>query len=913
MLSYDSVETGGNFSQIEKAVLRAKKEWEATFDAVPEMLILTNSENRIARCNRAAKDFLQFDYIDLIGKPITDFFPEVMEADEHGMEVRLSQDYGWYRVYGVPVNLGGSTVNRVYLFQDVSQIKRSEEQILYQKQYFESLVQYSPVAIVTLDLQGNILQCNPAFETLFGYSRSEVFGMNLDSLIAPDEPVSATRNTSQALEGISVKEFSRRRRKDGSLVEVEIRGVPIIVEGQKLGVLGMYHDITELVEARKAAEAADRAKSEFLANMSHEIRTPMNGIIGMLDLMDGTALTAEQKDYLDTARESADSLLSLLNDILDFARIEAGQLSLENIDFDLRSIVEGVTRSLMNRAEAKGLEMACMIYRDVPTMLRGDPNRIRQVLVNLVGNAIKFTSQGEIIIRVQKLENRPNSAKLHFSVSDTGIGIPKERQKAIFERFVQVDGTTTRKYGGSGLGLAICSQIVQLMGGEIGLESQEEKGSTFWFDLLLEKQPHQKENQQAVPQELVKLPVLVVDDNHTNRVVLDKMVSGFGCRVSLVDNGKDAVELLLNASKCGRSFGLVLLDMQMPEMDGMQTLAMIKKNPAIADIPVVILTSMGQQHNQEQLTAMGCAGYLAKPVRQQELFNLLLTVLGKETQPMKSPQRTVPVPAQKEIGQKQLHILLVEDNPINQKLALRILEKSGYQVTLVENGQQALQAFENGHYDLALMDVQMPVLDGYETTRMIRAREKAGEHLPIIAMTAAAMNGDRERCLAAGMDEYLSKPLNVDEVFALLKRYEENQHLDSGQPNKEEIMEEIIDVKTALPRFGDDLSILYEFLGRFIDHARETCSKMESAYRRGDVQQLHFLAHSLKGAAANFEAVKLRETALELEELTHNNSTVGAYALIEEIKALIPEVEEFYLAHRFDAVKKSDITESTGD
>lgn len=910
MLSYDAVETKKSFNQIEKAVLRAKKEWEATFDAVPEMLILTNSEGRISRCNRATAAFLQKKYSELIGRTISEFFPEIFEANENGMEVHLSQKTGWYRVYSVPVSLGTMTGNRVFLFQDISHIKHGEDETLKQKQYFEALVRFSPVAIVTLDLQGNILQCNPSFEELFGYSSSEVAGCNLDELIAPDVALSASRYTEQALDGVPVKEFSQRRRKDGSNVEVEILGVPVFVDGNKLGVLGMYHDITELVEARKAAEAADNTKSEFLANMSHEIRTPMNGILGMLDLLEGTTLDEVQKEYLVTAKESADALLSLLNDVLDYTKIESGQLHVENIEFDLRSLVEEIARSLVSRADAKNLEMACMIYRDVPTQLRGDPTRLRQVLVNLIGNAVKFTPKGEVIIRVQKLEETAHGAAMRFSVTDTGIGIPKDRQQAIFDRFVQVDGSTTRKFGGSGLGLAISAQIVHMLGGEIGLESEPGNGSTFWFDLIFEKQELKAEKPLALPRELVDLPVLVVDDNRTNRVILEKVMTGFGCYVSLADSGATAIEKINDAVKHKFPFGVVLMDLQMPEMDGIQTLQQIRKSPAIADTPVVILTSMGKHNDQQLLSELGCEGWLSKPVRQKELYDTLLAVMEKRNAQRMARKMSENLDLH-DSRPAALHILVVDDNPINQKLALRILEKEGYAVKLAENGQQALQALQDAHFDLVLMDVQMPVLDGYETTRMIRIREAEAEHLPIIAMTASDLPGDRSRCLASGMDGFLSKPLNVDEVLETLKKFYKRTGLPhdviAGERKEQRSGDDdVMDIGLALPRFGDDIAILYEFLGRFIEQARETCARMEAAFKCGDVQQLHHLSHSLKGAAANFEAREIRNAARELEELTASNSTVGAYALINLIKNLIPQLEAYYLDHRYDPLLKSN-------
>lgn len=911
MISYDAVEIKNSYDQIEKAVIQAKREWEATFDAVPEALIITNSEGRISRCNRSASILLQKKSSDLIGRLITELLPEVYELNEHGKEIKLSLNSSWYRAYSMPITLGTITGNRVFLLQDISQIRASEDRLQSQKHYFEAIVQNSPVAIVTIDMEGDILQCNPAFEMLFGYSGSEIAGCNLDKLIAPGEISLAGQYTSQALEGGSIKKYERRRRKDGSLVEVEIRGVPVVVENQKLGVMGMYHDITDLVSARKSAEVADRVKSQFLANMSHEIRTPMNGIIGMLDLLARTQVDGEQAEYIETARQSAQSLLLLMDNILDYTNLDAGKISLDQVKYDLRSVVENVQRSLENSAAEKSLDFTCKVYRDVPNLLVGDPHRLQQVLWNLTENAVKFTSKGEVALRVQKLEETSHGTVIRFSVNDTGIGISAEQKKGIFDRFVQVDGSTTRAHGGSGLGLAISAQLVHLMGGKIELKSNPGEGSTFWFDLTFEKIDMDEETNRAEAIELDRPSVLVICDDPVCQITLEKMLDDYGCQVTLVDKGITALEKLEAAAGRHHPFGLILMELQKAELNGKMLLPLLRQNPCIAETPLYLIADSIHSEDPKRLKTLGCAGLLTKPILQKDLETVLQSRFGKRNEnPLPNPRPSIPA-AQPDAGKKDLHILLVEDNPINQKLALRLLQKAGYSVDVASNGREALEVLKENSEDLVLMDVQMPVLDGLEATRWIRCNEKNGEHLPIIAMTADGSAQDRDQCRMAGMDDYLSKPLDVDLVFKTLKRYENKMEIALekalAQPSKTEV-EEILDIETALPRFGDDLSIFYEFLGRFIENAKETCSKMESAYQSGDVQQLHFLSHSLKGSSANFEIKKIRENARQIEELTGSNSTVGAFALINEINAAIPLVEEYYRSHQLSTEVSSTVT-----
>ena len=621
--------------RIENIISRAKKEWEAIFDAVSDLILLTDGDGVIVRCNLAAARGLNTTFQNLIGKPVDEvFFGQDGQASLRqsvGRQIVFPTLKGWYDVSTYDLKREDGSDGCIFVIRDVTERVIGEQEIDRQKKFFESLFETSPVAIVTLDLEQNVVTCNPGFEKLFGYQRAEVTGKRIDELVVPESQFTEAMDYSkQVVTGGEVHAFTQRKTKDGRLVDVELYGVSVNIGGKRIGALGLYHDITDLQRARKAAEAADKAKSEFLANMSHEIRTPMNGVIGMLELLQGTEMDTEQQDYLETARQSADALLSLLNDILDFSKIEAGRLTLEKIAFDLRTTVEGVASVMAQRAETKKLELACMIYHNVPSRLSGDPGRLRQVLANLVGNAVKFTDEGEVVIRVMLEEEDDESASLLFTVNDTGIGIPKDRLDAIFERFIQVDSSTTRQYGGSGLGLAISKQLVTMMEGNVGVESEFGKGSTFWFTARFKKLPAQEGTGEVEMVDLEEMRVLGVDDNQTNRVIVQKMLQNFGCRTDTAERGREAVAALLNAVEQDDPYRLVLLDMQMPEMDGEQTLKAIKADPRTRDVDVIILTSMGMRGDAARLEAIGCDGYLVKPVKQSQLKDAVQAVLSSK-------------------------------------------------------------------------------------------------------------------------------------------------------------------------------------------------------------------------------------------------------------------------------------------
>ena len=619
-------------------------------------------------------------------------------------------------------------------------------------------------AIIVIDKGGKIRFVNPAAETLLGRSAEELLYTSLDF------PLIVGQSTETEIARVT-----------GEPVVTEVRAVETLWEGEA-ACLASLRDITArkqaeaaLQQAKEVAEAADQAKSEFLANMSHEIRTPMNGIIGMTGLLFDTALTPEQREYAETVETCAKSLLGIVEDVLNFSTMEAGTFDLDLLDFNLQTTLADVRDQFASMAQEKDLELTFDLSPTAPTVLRGDPGCVRQVLGNLIGNACKFTEQGEITVRVGLESETDTHATLRFAISDTGIGIPADRLNRLFQAFSQVDGSSTRKYGGAGLGLALSKRLVELMGGRIGVESQPGQGSTFWFTASFDKQDQDvlEKLAHARRDDLAGLSALIVDGNNTNRTILRHQLSGWDIKAHTAKDAAQALEMLTTAVQENRPYDLAVLDWSMPDMDGLTLAQTIRTNPALAGIRLVMLTSVGQRGSGKRVRQAGIQAYLTKPVLEFQLYECLRTVMG---QPAPSGSTTDSVLITRhtlsEIQQQaSSRILVAEDNQVNQKLIVRLVEKLGFQTDIATNGQEALEALNKTLYAAVLMDCQMPELDGFQATAQIREHEKeTGAHMPIIALTGLDMEGDRERCLAAGMDDYISKPLNPDKLKAVLTR-----------------------------------------------------------------------------------------------------------------------------------------------
>ena len=644
---------------------------------------------------------------------------------------------------------------------------------------YRQIIETALDAVVGMDANGRIVDWNARAAITFGWLREEVIGKRLSDTIIPELYREAhERGLRRFLDSGEGRILNTRielvaLRRDGLEFPVELT-VSHLKAGAGHFFAAFIRDITEqkraeraLRDAKEAAEAASEAKSTFLATMSHEIRTPMNGILGMTELVLDTELTREQRESLGLVRLSAESLLTVINDILDFSKIEAGKMELEPIPFDLREALGETMKGLGIRADQKGLELVYEVQPEVPEALQGDPGRIRQIVINLVGNAIKFTERGEVFVKVTEEPRQADETHLHFTVKDTGAGIPLDKQEKIFEAFSQADGTMARRYGGTGLGLAICTKLVDMMGGKIWVESQLGQGSAFHFTVRLsvQKTPLAK----AVPlqpQQLRDLHALIVDDNLTNRRVLHGMLSRWGMKPTAVDGGRSALQALEVAKSTGHPFPLILLDGQMPEMDGFTLAEHIQKEPSLVGATIMMLTSAGQLGDAARCRELGISAYLVKPIRQGELLEGICNILNR------TPEAKTGLITRHTLREAKHHarILLAEDNMVNQTLAVRLLEKRGFAVTVANNGREAVAALEKSEFDVVLMDVQMPEMDGFSATAAIRGKELAtGKHIPIIAMTAHALRGDEERCLAAGMDAYVSKPIRTHELFATVE------------------------------------------------------------------------------------------------------------------------------------------------
>jgi two-component system sensor histidine kinase/response regulator len=700
----------------------------------------------------------------------------------------------WIHIIKAPVIEDGQVVGTQGMYWDVTDLKRAEEALARERAILHGLLESTPDSIYCKDRESRFLVASRALARRVGCAdASQLIGRTDFDFLKEEHARPAFEDeqrimaTGQPVLGLIEKETGA----DGRVTWGLTTKTPLRNQaGEIIGTCGITKDITllkqtedELARAKEAAEAATRAKSEFLANMSHEVRTPMNGVIGMTGLLMDTPLDPQQREYAETIRNSAEALLTVINDILDFSKIEAGKMRFEEIDFNLVETIEGTLDLMAERAQRKGIELLSAIPPDVPPLLRGDPGRLRQVLVNLIGNALKFTEKGEVVVRVFQEQEAGDRVRLRFHVIDTGLGIPPGVQERLFQAFVQADSSTTRRYGGTGLGLAISRQIVSLMDGEIGVTSQPGQGSDFWFTARFVKVPLEPSVAHAqYGRELFDLRVLIVDDNATNRQILRHQITAWKMQRDSAASGAEALLLLRAAVREGKPYDIALLDMQMPDMDGLALAAAIKEDPAIASTRLIMLTSLGHIMTPDAMEAKGISTYLVKPVKQSRLFDCLVDAIGHKSAEHVFTKTASPTASSSPFAPAATaRVLLAEDNAVNQRVALAQLQKLGYVAEAVANGQEVLKALEAQPYDLIFMDCQMPIMDGYEATQEIRRREQedfqAGRGRPrihIVAMTANAMQGDREKCLAAGMDDYVSKPVRADDLQAALTRWQQS-------------------------------------------------------------------------------------------------------------------------------------------
>jgi PAS domain S-box-containing protein len=888
--------------QSEAELRRQKQYLEALLELSPAAIVTTNLDDKVTAWNAAARELFGYTQAEALGRNIDDLIATSDELHAEAVEVNRQIADGQVRLVtrrtrkdgtladvdlrAAPILVGGEMVGSYAIYHDLSDVHR-------QKQYFESLLEISPAAIITVGLDDKVTSWNPAAEKLFGYTREEAVGRDVDDLLAASEDLrEEAREVNRRGSEEEYQLITRRTRKDGSLVDVQLLVAPVFVEGELVGRYGIYHDIGELQRARQAAEEATEAKSTFLATMSHEIRTPMNAVIGMTELLLDTKLTPEQRGFADVIRTSGDALLGIINDILDLSKIEAGKLELESHPFVLRDSVEAALDLVAASAAAKGLDLASLLDPKAPVALVGDATRLRQILVNLLTNSVKFTDQGEVVLsvdskRVPDGDGRGDEMhELHFTVRDTGIGIPKDRIDRLFQSFSQVDASTTRRYGGTGLGLAISKRLSEMMGGTMWVESEVGKGSAFHFIVKAQAGPTPEPvYARGKHAQLAGKRLLVVDDNAANREVVQRQASSWGMLPRETGSPTEALEWI----RRGDPFDAAILDMQMPEMDGVALAQEIRRHRDAHVLPLVMLTSLGRR--REDVDAeVDFAAQLTKPIKASQLYEALMSVfreISEELAPVEAGVGDGTLSA----GQAPLQILLADDNAVNQKLALALLAKMGYRADVVTNGAEALEALTRRSYDVVLMDVEMPVMDGLEASRRINREWPAGQRPRIIAMTANAMQGDRETCLAAGMDDYLSKPIRREELAAALARSEAHAVSDDSRSAEEGGNSEPFDLAELEATVGDP-AFVRELISTFLNDAPGLVRALRSSLDERDLEELRRAAHTLKSNGRTFGATALATLSEELEQSAQQGTLAGAAELVTRIEDEYARVED---------------------
>jgi len=934
LLTGREVENHLTLKNIKKEITENESLYRMIFENSAVSIMMADDQEQIISWNQYTEMLLNMDQGDLHLKSVQSLYPPAEWEKIRNCNIRQKGtlehlETQMYHKSGALLNvelsisvfqskITGKTYS-VAVIKDITTRKEAEQNLQDVNTRLHAIMQSVQAGIMLVRKNDRlIMEVNPAAARMAGLRPEELVGKICNEHICPAE-----RGRCPILDLSQVVDNSERtiRRADGIAIPVLKSVTRVQIDGQEY-LLEYFVDITELKDAQKQlrtaleeakelnhileeqtakanqmtaeAEKANIAKSQFLANMSHEIRTPMNGVIGMTGLLLDTPLTDEQREYAQIVQNCGESLLGLINDILDYSKIEAGKLELEELDFDLCDLLEDFAGMMAVRAHGKGLEFICAANPDVSCYLKGDPGRLRQILTNLAGNAIKFTEKGEVAVHVERVSQTQNEMELRFSVCDTGIGIPADKIDVLFTKFTQVDASTTRKYGGTGLGLAISKQLSEMMGGQIGVQSKEGEGSTFWFTVRLGLQPNQNQSH-SNPQAICGKRILVVDDNATNRKILRTQLSSWGAQVTEASSGSTTLKMLEEAYESQKPVEIVITDMQMPDMDGIMLGRAIRQDSRYRDIHLLMMTSLGQSNNKKDLAAIGFSDCLTKPIRHKDLLfrltNLLnhteISLLG-----LKQPMDLKPL-----IFSDKIRILLAEDNITNQQVALGMLKKLNLHADAVANGAEAIKSLELIDYDLILMDVQMPEMDGLEATRKIRNSDAAVRNpkIPIIAMTAHAMQGDRELCLKAGMDDYISKPIKPKALLEavrnqLYKSSSEEEPLQTFEEKKEE--DKVFDREELLDRLQGDEKLLKELLEIFFSQVPDLIEQIREALFNKDMPAVVKLGHKLKGMSGNISAKRIHKKAFGFEMSARQDKKEVLSVIFREIE------EEFQVLKR---------------
>jgi len=921
--------------EAEERMKNSEENFRSFFETMDDLIMVGDASGKIMYANAAVTRKLGYDSDEIRKMHILDFHPPevrdeaeafftaMLKGERRACPLTLAHKSGTHVPVETRVWFGKwNDLDCVFgISKDLTAEQEAQER-------FERLFRGNPSLMALTSLPDRrFVEVNDAFLKSLGYDRADVIGRNVNELwifAEPEKKVEIARKLES--KGRITDLEIQIRRKDGMPLDVLFSGETILNNGREYFLTVMV-DITERKQAEQElletnrqleeataranymaveAEMANLAKSEFLANMSHEIRTPMNGVIGMTGLLLDTELSPEQRRFAETVRASGESLLGLINDILDFSKIEAGKLHLEIINFDLQMLLDDFATTLALQAHQKGLELVCGMSSDIPPLLRGDPGRLRQILANLAGNAVKFTHSGEVSIRVTLENKTPEDVLLRFSVADTGIGIPLEKQKALFQKFSQVDASTTRKYGGTGLGLAISKQLAEMMGGEIGVQSEIGKGSEFWFTVRLARQASQAPLEEPESSGLRGVRSLIVDDNSTNREILSTQMESWGMRATALPDGPSALDALSRALNEDDPYQVAVIDMQMPGMDGGELGRVIKSDNRLMGTRMVLLTSLGVGRDSRRFEEIGFDAHLTKPARPYELKTVLSDILstngGRRAATHTLPKRHTTREIRDLFADRGVRILLAEDNFTNQQVALGILKKLGLRADAVADGKEALEALRTIPYHLVLMDIQMPEIDGLEATRRIRDQgsDILNHEIPVIAMTAHAMAGDRERCIKSGMNGYVSKPIDPSAMAEELEKWI-GKDMDVKEGGNKPVEEEkssdeedeidasrIFDRAALLDRLMDDEELVETIIAGFLDDMPGQIEALKSFVENGQAEQAGAQAHKIKGAAGNVAAQALQEAAHAMER-------AGRAGDGESLRRLLPEVEERFL------------------